>query len=95
MLASLRSGCTQGLAGNSTLGRARGNVTRLTRKAGNESPHTPRLTADGRWVCSGGYRTHGVKGCDFAVSKAEYAKAVDHATLYGGTPPDMPKGMWA
>lgn len=64
--------------------------------------HTLRLMADGRWVCSGGDRigtrdrdrtlhfTGG--GCDF--SSTDYAAAVDHATLNGSCPPDMPRGTW-
>jgi hypothetical protein len=54
--------------------------------------HNLRLL-NGKWVCSGGERKSGALGCDFATH--EYDKAVNHATVNGAQPPDMPKEMWA
>lgn len=66
----------------------------LSHRAGRSSPHTPRLTRDGRWVCSGGKRTEsGKPGCDFATP--DYHEAVTHSTVYGGQAPDMPREMYA
>lgn len=64
----------------------------MSHKQGSTSPHTPRRTADGKWVCSGGERRNG-HGCDFA--SPHYHEAVSHATLLGGRPPDAPREVYA
>jgi hypothetical protein len=43
-------------------------------------------------VCSGGPREPGKLGCDFRT--ADFAKAVNHATENGSSPPDMPRDLW-
>lgn len=65
----------------------------MSREIGSHSPHTPRYTQAGKWVCSGGIRRQGQIGCDF--SSPHYHEAVTHATERGGRPPDYPREMVA
>lgn len=59
------------------------------------TPHKLRMLADGRWVCSGGFRAlvkgEGFTGGDCTFSSREYVDAVNHATERGAVPPDMPR----